>query len=748
MDITNELEYYKKYLKYKKKYIKLVEQYGGNPTFNFFFDWDQTLIPIHTNGSPNNRNVNQAQIDILRDFLLELTKTQHNIFIVSRGFPQKIASFLQTDIFPSSQAPTIVIPGAIPDTGYCYKLTLDNGKHIILYGASYANKNEKIDYMGKRVLIDEVDFLHMNYEPIDDSTTGLREIIKPGICNKNLPATINNKNNTLLYKLYNDPKSKAKHSSYNNIIQHFCGNLPNSYTNNSTKWAYLKSLFIQHAMNNHDAAHNYFFDDTKINVDITRDIFRGKFTGFDFVDLNAGEGGRLDPIKYNNNVMAKVRELTNLSSQHSRSNTIVRHKTVTTVTKELPSETAAPKPSSPQSPLIRNPTLRLPGALVILRKGNYNDVLFHEAYYDIDDAYDWFSKNQKRKTELPNDWKDLQALRAISLKYRATEEELLKSKYEDMLKTPNSGVKFWKEADKIYTSSHKSEPSKYFELETLQKFLKEKNIFSILVSNIELDYKSKLEKSIASTLNSPTPTQLTPAPKAASAEPASAASLAAAKPPPPVTRTSTAVTPASAASLAAAKPPPPVTRTSTAVTPARSSLRAPIPAPPPARTPPPVARTPPPPVTRTPAPAPILASTTQLEELPRSIKILKENDLTINDPSFEHYIKSAIKWFSQNTTRQTTHSDDYNRIIKLYDELTDFKRKKQLKDTKIREYNDKLKNIQDFEKEYSSIINNTNLNRNDKVELLSILFDYTENTKLKSSLADLRKRMKQSYGKL
>jgi hypothetical protein len=266
-NLEEDMKYYKKYMKYKIKYLKLVEQLGGNNKVNFFFDWDQTLIPIHTGGKPNENSLNTEQKRNLKEFLLKLLNSNNNIFIVSRGIAKEIAIYLQEYIFDRIYTLTRIIEGAVDDSGYCYKLNYINGNHtnhLIIYGASFSDKNApaKTSISGIPIYFDEIDFYK------EDFTTGLGQLQLTDQTCKNISEEITKQSgHTLLSKLY------TSNNGYDDIILNFCKKL-NTNRSVGIKWAYIKSLFILHAMNETgDVKENHFFDDTKDNTELANYLF-------------------------------------------------------------------------------------------------------------------------------------------------------------------------------------------------------------------------------------------------------------------------------------------------------------------------------------------------------------------------------------------------------------------------------------------------------------------------------------------
>ncbi len=321
-----------------------------------------------------------------------------------------------------------------------------------------------------------------------------------------------------------------------------------------------------------------------------------------------------------------------------------------------------PSPVESASPLKRKVTLRLPPEVERLRKDKYSYVLFHNDYTDIAKAYNWFNANPTKKDEFPDDWRKLQALYTQSLEEedklrkrqekieeKIEEEKKLRLKYYKIYGNPNPYLSFMMEINDIYNSKQDTR-SKYFQLEILEKFLGEKRIYSSLIGTIQ-NAKSELASSLASPApapaSAPTPTPVAPAPSRplarANTLPASARAQVIAKSP---AKTTPAPARAQVTATSAAKTTPAPARapaTATATT---------------------LLRPPPPPPARAPAPAPA-SPTTQLEELPISMQKLEENNVINYDPSFELYIKSAMRWFRQNSERQKTHSESYSRLQKI-----------------------------------------------------------------------------------
>jgi hypothetical protein len=106
MDNLEDMKYYEKYMKYKRKYLKLVEQLGGVPNStskNFFFDFDLTLIPLHSGGYPISR-VSQKGLTVLEqllpvknehvNFLLRILENDNNVYIITRGVIIEVAMTL------------------------------------------------------------------------------------------------------------------------------------------------------------------------------------------------------------------------------------------------------------------------------------------------------------------------------------------------------------------------------------------------------------------------------------------------------------------------------------------------------------------------------------------------------------------------------------------------------------------------------------------------------------------------------
>ena len=223
---NNILYYYEKYMKYKKiynlknleydKYIKYKNKYDkliNNNNYNFFFDFDLTLVSEHSSGDALNTNfIKKMQFKLdelnnLKVFLMNLLDNNHNIFIITRGMSYNVAKFLLKYVFDCEN--NIIIQYF---NNYCHVININN-KFIYIFGSS---------------VLEDINFIDNNK---------LVNILKIKV-------------NTEL----------KEHMSKNN-------------TNYTEKWGITKVIFILFIIKNilhNKSSNNYFFDDTTENIDLVK----------------------------------------------------------------------------------------------------------------------------------------------------------------------------------------------------------------------------------------------------------------------------------------------------------------------------------------------------------------------------------------------------------------------------------------------------------------------------------------------
>jgi hypothetical protein len=198
--------HYDKYIKYKSKYDKLI----NNNNYNFFFDFDLTLVSEHSSGDALNTNfimkmkLKSDELNNLKDFLMNLLDNNHNIFIITRGMSYNVAKFLLKYVFDCENNIIQYF------NNYCHVININN-KFIYIFGSS---------------VLEDINFIDNN-------------------------------------KLVNILKIKVN----NELKEHMLKN----NTNYTEKWGITKVIFILFIINkilHNKSSNNYFFDDTKENIDL------------------------------------------------------------------------------------------------------------------------------------------------------------------------------------------------------------------------------------------------------------------------------------------------------------------------------------------------------------------------------------------------------------------------------------------------------------------------------------------------
>ena len=215
--------YYDRYVKYKDKYDRLIK----NNNYNFFFDFDLTLVSEHSGGDALNLNfikkmqLKSGEIRKLKDFLINILEKNHNIFIITRGISYSVGKFLLKYVFECESNITSHI------NNYCNVININN-KFIYIFGSSVLEDINSID-------------------------------------NKKLV-------NILKVRVNSEIKEIITKSNSNN-----------------EKWGITKILFIlfiNKYISGENIDNNYFFDDTQENIDLANQYIGNIIKSYGYQEYN------------------------------------------------------------------------------------------------------------------------------------------------------------------------------------------------------------------------------------------------------------------------------------------------------------------------------------------------------------------------------------------------------------------------------------------------------------------------------
>ncbi len=219
---------YEKYIKYKKKYNKMLKRNNIN-NYNFFFDFDLTLVSEHSSGDALNVDFimkmkqNSNELKNLKDFLMSLLDKNNNVFIITRGLSYNVAKFLLKYVFDCEDNINTHL------NNYCNVISISD-KIIYIFGSS---------------TIDDINFIDNN------------KLV-----------------NILKIKVNSELK---EHISKNNM-------------NYTEKWSITKVIFILFITKYilcEELYNNYFFDDTQQNIDLVKKYIGYKFKCYDLDEYNS-----------------------------------------------------------------------------------------------------------------------------------------------------------------------------------------------------------------------------------------------------------------------------------------------------------------------------------------------------------------------------------------------------------------------------------------------------------------------------
>jgi hypothetical protein len=250
--MSNQIDYYKKYLKYKQKYFLLKQQIGGEvPCDNkkyLFFDFDQTLISKHSGGMPITKKLqlDDDEKNELYKFITNVLSNGHYIFIISRGIASEIAQFL-CNIFNTQKYDKWTNSPINEECPFHWRISCEE-------------HNYKIDILGAK------------------NTTGISNIIQDNNdCNQ-----ISDKDKEQIINAVDNKGKETKWAIYKTLLIKYVINL-------------IKTKNIPHIICELNELKNvYFFDDTSVNVEYAKKYLGDK----NALEITAGQPDKLFEMVY------------------------------------------------------------------------------------------------------------------------------------------------------------------------------------------------------------------------------------------------------------------------------------------------------------------------------------------------------------------------------------------------------------------------------------------------------------------